>query len=113
MAKTKPQSKTKTSELRRQPKPVKADAELNGDAKPKGSRNALCQQYIEDLQTAWQKKGIKAVLQLADEDPASFVRAVGALVPRQFDAGDKTESAFEKIWEWIGAQPDNYQPDQD
>lgn len=90
--------------------PFKPGAEWNGNAKgrPKGSRNKLCKRFIEDLRTVWDEmneqgrgKGIEALRALAAERPDAFVKAVGNLVPREFDLGERTSGGFRSVWELL------------
>ena len=50
------------------------------------------QEMIKDL-----TKGQAALLAIALEKPAAFVSAVGGLVPREYDMGDKTQDAFREF----------------
>ena len=82
-------------------KPFKPGAEWTGNAsgRPPGSRNKLCAQYIDDLQTVWKEEGIKAIRAAARKRPVAFMNAVGNLVPREFDLGDRTRDVgFVEIW---------------
>jgi len=55
-----------------------------GPGRPKGSRNKLAQQYIEDFYDVWQRKGMAALERVADECPAKFITAAAALIPQHF-----------------------------
>ncbi len=77
----------------------------NPAGRPKGSRNKLCKQYIEDLYEVWLEAteagcgtGILALRVLAQKDPEALVKRVGALVPREFDLGGKTQRGFKELW---------------
>lgn len=77
----------------------------NPSGRKPGTRNKLCKRYIEDLQTVWQEvnestgkiRGIEAIRAVAEERPTAFLQAVGNLVPKEFDLGDKTALGFRDL----------------
>ena len=77
-------------------KSFKPGTEWKGNAKgrPPGARNRLCAQYIDDLQTVWAEQGIAAIRAAAKKRPVAFINAIGALVPREYDLGDNTQSSM-------------------
>jgi hypothetical protein len=54
--------------------------------RPRGSRNKLSEAFIADLCAEWGKSGQDALKRLASEDPASFVRVVAQVLPKEIDA---------------------------
>lgn len=78
----------------------------NPKGRPPGSRNKLCADFIADLQQVWNeanaktknRRGIDALRMISLIKPTAFVAAVGNLVPREFDLGDKTQAGFEQLW---------------
>ena len=54
--------------------------------RPKGSRNKLSEEFLSDLQAAWQQHGPTALGKCATSDPTSFCKIVGNLIPRQFES---------------------------
>lgn len=86
-------------------KPFKKGAEWTGNAegRPKGARNRLCTQYIEDLHTVWKEEGIKAIRTAAKKRPVAFIHAVGNLVPREFDVGESTGTKIDLMSIWRAA----------
>ncbi len=57
----------------------------NPAGRPKGSRNRLSEQFVADFCEVWTERGIEALRKLAVDDPAAFVRAAVALVPKQLE----------------------------
>jgi hypothetical protein len=64
--------------------------------KPKGLRNHISRDFLEDVITVWNetnergdKTGLDALRTLASTRPAQFVAAVGNLVPREFSLDDE------------------------
>ena len=90
-------TKVKQSSRTRGLIPFKPGQSGNPAGRPKGSRNALCARYIEDLKTVWEETGIKTIREAAKENPVAFARLVGALVPTEWDMGDKTQDAFREF----------------
>jgi hypothetical protein len=80
-------------------RPFKSGAEWNGNraGRPKGSRDALCHDYVAALQKVWAEGGEKALHKLLKEKPAEIVRAVGQLVPKEFDLGNDTAGGLRAL----------------
>ena len=58
----------------------------NRAGRPKGSnRQDLAREFIQGLQKAWTKHGDAVLDKLAEEDPATLVRALVAIVPKEID----------------------------
>jgi hypothetical protein len=53
--------------------------------RPRGARNRLGEQFLEDLRDCWQRKGMAALEACADDDPAAFVRCVASLMPKDLN----------------------------
>jgi hypothetical protein len=56
----------------------------NPAGRPKGSRNQLATDFVADLCDAWQAKGAAAIAKTAETEPATFVKVVASLMPKQF-----------------------------
>ena len=50
--------------------------------RPKGSRTALSSKVIDDIFRHWSKNGSKALEEMVEKDPASYVRTIASLIPR-------------------------------
>jgi|SRR6516165_7126334 hypothetical protein len=53
--------------------------------RPKGSRNALGEQFLNDLRREWERSGNEALARVAKEFPAVFVKVVAGLLPKELD----------------------------
>ena len=51
----------------------------------KGARNKFAAQFIADFAADWAKHGADVVESLREKDKAVYVRAAGALVPKDLD----------------------------
>ena len=51
--------------------------------RPKGSRNRLTTEFLDDLHQTWSTHGKQALERCAIEEPAQFVRVVAGLLPRE------------------------------
>ena len=50
--------------------------------RPKGSRTALTAKVIDDILRHWKKNGETALDEMVEKDPASYVRTISSLIPR-------------------------------
>jgi hypothetical protein len=79
----------------------------NPAGRPPGTRNRLCNRFLDDLQMVWTMaaeidpekienltKGQQALLALTLIKPGDLVKAVGNLMPREHDLGEKTQAGF-------------------
>jgi|SRR5262245_39714222 len=51
--------------------------------RPRGSRNLLTTEFLDDLRATWATHGKSALDRCAIEEPAQFVRIVAGLLPRE------------------------------
>jgi hypothetical protein len=54
-----------------------------GGGRKIGSRNLLTTQFLDDLRAAWATHGRAALERCATQEPATFVRIVAGLLPRE------------------------------
>jgi hypothetical protein len=57
----------------------------NPAGRPKGSRNRLSEAFLTDFCEVWELHGPTALRKVALKDPATFVRAAVALLPKQHE----------------------------
>ena len=57
----------------------------NPAGRPKGSRNKLGEAFIEDMYVAWQTSGKDVIVKVIEKDPATFLRSMVALMPKEMD----------------------------
>ena len=60
-------------------------AGTGGHGRKLGSRNKLGEQFVSDLASVWQERGIEALRKCAEEDAPAFCRIIASLLPRQVD----------------------------
>lgn len=56
----------------------------NPAGRPKGSRNKLAEAFTSDLLEHWQTDGPEAIRRVAAEDPATYLRVIASVVPKEF-----------------------------
>jgi hypothetical protein len=71
-----------------------------GGGRPKGSRNKLGEQFLEDLQSLWVKEGATCLKEARDEKPMEFAKMVAGLLPKELlvrraPEEDMTDDEFE------------------
>jgi hypothetical protein len=63
----------------------------NPNGRPRGARNRLNEQFLQDFYGAWQEHGIAALRRTAIEEPAAFVRVAASLLPHRQPTAKHTE----------------------
>lgn len=54
----------------------------NPAGRPKGTRNKLCEDFINDLHDLWQKNGVAILERVAADKPEAIVNAATKLMPK-------------------------------
>ena len=57
----------------------------NRNGRPKGTRNRLCQAFLEDMLADWEAHGKAAIVTFREERPSEYVKVMAGLLPRQFN----------------------------
>ena len=57
----------------------------NPKGRPTGSRTRLAEAFLKDVLKDWEEHGAAAIEKFRDERPHEYVKAIAALLPRQFD----------------------------
>lgn len=65
--------------------PFKPGQSGNPKGRPKGSRTKLGEAFIQDMYEAWTKDGPDIIARVAAEDPASLLRSMVAILPKEID----------------------------
>jgi hypothetical protein len=65
------------------PAMAKGAPSLNPKGKPAGNRDRLCRELLADMADAWRTYGIRALKEMAQNDPSSFVKAYVGLLPKE------------------------------
>jgi Family of unknown function (DUF5681) len=55
----------------------------NPNGRPRGSRNRLATQFLDDLIERWEEDGKKALEVCAKREPSTFIKVVKDLLPRE------------------------------
>jgi hypothetical protein len=80
--------------------------------RPPGSRNRLGEAFVADLHNDWKQNGAEVIRRVRAEDPASYLRTVAHVLPKELDvhlSGDPfagCETADQIISAWIGTIDD-------
>jgi hypothetical protein len=67
----------------------------NGGGRPKGSRNKLTTEFVDDLYAKWQQHGPEVLERVIRDDPAAFMRTVAQILPKEIDANVNAGSDFD------------------
>jgi hypothetical protein len=70
--------------------PFKPGQTGNPHGRPVGARVRLTQRFVEDLQRDWVQHGPAVISELRETNPAAYLNAILALVPKELklDGGD-------------------------
>ena len=70
----------------------------NPKGRPRGSKNAILERALADLQMDWLEHGADAIKDLRERNPAQYVKIVFDMMPREFALDDDTQEGFAGIW---------------
>jgi hypothetical protein len=57
----------------------------NPAGRPKGARNKLGEQFINDLYADWQKHGVDTLARVRDEKPDQYLKVVASILPKDLN----------------------------
>lgn len=63
----------------------KAGQSGNPKGRPKGSRNKLGEAFLKDFLAVWETDGRDALIDVRIKDPATFIRAAVAILPKELN----------------------------
>lgn len=66
----------------------------NPAGKPKGARNKLQEAFWKDFAGAWEQHGASALLKVATEDPATFVKVAASVMPKEIEGAIEVRSVM-------------------
>lgn len=72
-----------TVKKQRNLKPWKAGKSGNPRGRPKGSRHKFSEQFLSDVLEAWNEQGPQVLQRVIKEDPAAYLRAMIAILPKE------------------------------
>lgn len=82
----------------------------NPDGRPKGSRNKLSTNFLNDCLEAWNNNGKAALRDMATEKPADFAKMVAGIIPKEFDLKSSDGSMTPQTLPWdtmYGGKPES------
>lgn len=65
--------------------PVEHQFKAGNPGRPKGSRNKLGEQFIEDLYADWQAHGVDTLARVRDEKPDQYLKVVASILPKDLN----------------------------
>jgi hypothetical protein len=65
--------------------PVEHQFKPGNPGRPKGSRNKLGEQFLEDLYSDWQSHGIAALVRVREEKPDQYLKVVASILPKDLN----------------------------
>ena len=64
----------------------------NPNGRPKGSRNAVSEDFLKDFRDIWQRRGMQALEHVAINEPAKLVQAALQILPKDFQVSVDPDS---------------------
>jgi len=102
MAKTRGKSVTDGTEKKlRNLKPFKPGQSGNPKGRPKGARNRLGTQFLEALETDFNKFGPQAIALVREKKPEVYIKVVADLLPKEANINVEAGEAFVQLWKKI------------
>lgn len=65
----------------------------NPNGRPKGSRHKLTEAFLKDLSQTWADVGAQAIKTVAAEDPATLIRVIASIMPKEAELTVRTLTA--------------------
>lgn len=67
--------------------------------KPKGVKHKLQEDFLKDVQAAWETKGAQAIADMIEEKPGDFVKMVASLIPKEatLNINDNSEMTDDEL----------------
>lgn len=71
--------------------------------KPKGAKHRLQEDFIKDVQAAWEAKGAEAITMMIADKPGDFVKMVASLMPKEatLNINDNSEMTDDELAERV------------
>ena len=81
--------------------PFKPGQSGNPKGRPKGARNRLGTQFLEALETDFNRFGSQAIAQVRERKPEAYMRVVADLLPKEANINVEAGEAFVNLWRRI------------
>jgi hypothetical protein len=65
--------------------PVEHQFKPGNPGRPKGARNKLGEQFLEDLYADWQEHGVVTLARVRDEKPDQYLKVVASILPKDLN----------------------------
>lgn len=78
-----PDKAAKSDSTARKPWQFQPGNRANPHGRPKGSRNKLGETVLADLLDDWREGGREAIRRVREEDPSTYLRVVGSVIPKE------------------------------
>ncbi len=72
----------------------------NPAGRPKGARNKLANDFLQDCLDAWEENGKTALKTMATEKPADFAKMVAGIIPKEVDHSSSDGSMTPQRLPW-------------
>jgi len=82
-------------------RPFKPGQSGNPKGRPKGARNRLGTQFLEALETDFNKYGAQAIALVREKKPEVYMRVVADLLPKEANINVEADEAFVELWRRI------------
>jgi len=82
-------------------RPFKPGQSGNTKGRPKGARNRLGTQFLEALETDFNKYGAQAIALVREKKPEVYMRVVADLLPKEANINVEAGEAFVELWRRI------------
>jgi len=82
-------------------RPFKPGQSGNPKGRPKGARNRLGTQFLEALETDFNKYGAQAIALVREKKPEVYMRVVADLLPKEANINVEAGEAFVELWRRI------------
>lgn len=94
---------TENTDAKQKPWLFKPGQSGNPAGKPKGAKHRLQEDFVKDVQAAWEAKGAEAITMMIADKPGDFVKMVASLMPKEatLNINDNSEMTDDELAERV------------